>query len=241
MKVRVQKLLSELGFGSRRACEKLIEEKRVKVNGNICKLGDKADTNDVIFIDNKRFIQEDTRKVYYLLNKPKGYLSTVSDDKDRKTIIDLIDTKYRVYPVGRLDRNTEGLIILTNDGTFTNLMTHPKFHIKKTYRVRINGHLSEDQYNKLVNGIELDGVKTQKSTVGIFMEFENESIVDITITEGKNRQVRRMFESLGYEILKLTRIKYGNLSISSLERGKSRKLTKNEVDRLKSLAKGQFK
>ena len=228
--VRLQKFISECGYTSRRKAEEMILNKRVKVNGVIAELGVKVDElTDKVEIDGKLIKKED-EKVYIMINKPTGYLSSVSDDRGRKTVVDLLNIKERVFPVGRLDYDTEGLLILTNDGEFTYKVTHPKFEITKTYVATLNKNLNKEDKQKLLDGVTIEDYTAIASVIEEINEEKKEVL--ITISQGKNRQVRKMFESVGYKVLKLKRISIGNLMLGSLKRGEWKKLSRKELDRI---------
>ena len=208
----------------------MILNKRVKVNGVIAELGVKVDElTDKVEIDGKLIKKED-EKVYIMINKPTGYLSSVSDDRGRKTVVDLLNIKERVFPVGRLDYDTEGLLILTNDGEFTYKVTHPKFEITKTYVATLNKNLNKEDKEKLLDGVKIEDYTAIASVIEEINEEKKEVL--ITISQGKNRQVRKMFESVGYKVLKLKRISIGNLMLGSLKRGEWKKLSQKELDRI---------
>ena len=228
--MRINKYLAGCGVAGRRACDGIIAEGRVKINGKVCKLGDEVNENsDVVTVDGERVCLKVNHQ-YYLMNKPKGCVCTVSDDKGRKTVIDFLPEGVgRIYPVGRLDYDTEGMHILTDDGDLAYRLTHPKNEIPKTYLVRIEGTVSEPELNKLRAGVELDGRMTNKSTVRIIETDKKYTKMHVTITEGRNRQVRRMFESIGKNVDFLKRVKIGDMGLGSLERGKIRKLTAEEI------------
>lgn len=231
---RLQKILSRAGIASRRAAEQMILEGRVKVDGKIItELGRKFDiTTDKISVDDES-ISCNMNKVYILLNKPKNVISTAKDDRGRRTVIDLItDVDERIYPVGRLDFDTEGLLLLTNDGELMNGLLHPKFQINKTYLAKITGVVTEDKLNKLREGIQLDDGMTAPAIVRLIGKSSTEAKIEITIHEGRNRQVRRMFSAIGCEIKKLKRIRFANLTIHNLEIGKYRKLSEVEIEKL---------
>lgn len=233
--MRINKFLADSGVDSRRACDKLISDGRVKVNGKIASFGEEVDLDDVVTVDGS-VVSLKKKFEYYIMNKPKGYVTTVKDDKGRKTVMDLLPSNIgRIYPVGRLDYDTEGLLIFTSDGELANRLTHPRNEIPKTYLVRIVGKISENALAKLRNGVILDGVKTKKATVKVVNETQNFTKLHVTITEGKNRQVRRMFESVNSEVDFLKRIKVGDLTLRGLDRGEVRKLTKEEVYYLQNL------
>lgn len=234
--MRINKYLANCGVAGRRACDKIIEEGRVKINGKICKLGDEVNENsDTVLVDGQK-VSLKSKHQYYLMNKPKGYVCTVSDDRGRKTVMDLLpDGVGRIYPVGRLDYDTEGMLILTDDGDLAFRLTHPKNEIPKTYLVRVEGAVSELELNKLRAGVILDGKKTNKCTAHIIETDKKFTKINITITEGRNRQIRRMFESINKNVDFLKRIKVGDLGLGSLERGKVRKLTAEEIFYLTNL------
>ncbi len=233
---RLQKYIANTGYCSRRKAEELIKKGLVKVNGEVViELGTKVSAKDQIVINDKVLTQED--KVYYLLYKPRGVVTTVSDDKKRKTVIDLIDTDKRIYPVGRLDYDTSGLLLLTNDGQLTNLLTHPKNKIEKVYLAKITGFLSANDIRKLETGIILDDKMTSPCKIKIKrIDKKNDtSLVQITIHEGRNHQVKNMFLAVGHQVLKLKREKIGFLDLVGLKSGEYRKLTVKEVKKLYSL------
>lgn len=237
---RVQKIIANSGYTSRRKAEELIKEKRVKVNDKIVTtLGEKASNKDKIYIDDVLLAKED--KVYFLLNKPREVVCTTKDDKNRKIITSLIATDKRVFPVGRLDYDTTGLIILTNDGELANLLTHPNNDIEKVYVAKIKGFLSQNQIKELKNGVIIDNIKTKKAKVKVkhYDKKKNTSIVEITITEGRNHQVKKMFEKVGHEVLKLKREKIAFLTLEGLLSKEYRVLTPKEVKKLYNLAKNK--
>ena len=235
---RLQKFIANSGYTSRRKAEELIKEGKVIVNGEtITNLGHKVDSNDEVVIDGMRIEKEN--KVYYLLNKPRGYVSSTSDDKGRKVVTDIINTNLRIYPVGRLDYDTTGILILTNDGEFANLMMHPKNKIDKLYIAKIKGILFKNEIEKLSKGIEIDGIKTSKARIKVkkYDKKTNTSIVEVIIHEGRNHQVKKMFEAVGHEVLKLKREQIAFLTLDGLSSKEYRMLTPKEVKRLYNLAK----
>jgi len=234
---RLQKRIAQSGIASRRKSEELIASGRVKVNGKtITEMGYKVSPSDIILVDNKQIDKE--IKEYYILNKPRGVISSSSDDKGRKTVIDLINTSSRIYPVGRLDYDTTGLIILTNDGEFANLLMHPKNKIDKVYVAKIKGILDIDAIHALEKGIVIDKVKTSPAKVKVRKKNieTNTSIVQLTIHEGKNHQVKKMFEAVGYDVVKLKRERIGFLTLGNLQSGEYRKLNIKEIKQLYDLA-----
>ena len=234
--MRINKFLAESGVASRRASDKLIEDGVVKINGRIANLGDEVDpAKDSVSVNN-RIVNTVKKYDYYIMNKPKGYVCTVKDDKGRKTVMDLLPVSAkRLFPVGRLDYDTEGLLILTNDGDLTYRLTHPKNEIPKTYLVKTEKPVSDEDLMKLRSGVVIDGVRTQKCNVRLIETLKTGSKLHITITEGRNRQVRKMFEAVGNFVDFLKRIKIGDLTLTGLNRGEVRQLTAYEVDYLKNL------
>ena len=231
---RLQKVIASSGYTSRRKAEELIVNNHVKVNGEVVSnLGIKVDDNDIIEIDGE-VLKTDPLKEYYLLNKPREVICSVSDDKGRKTVIDLIKTNTRIYPVGRLDYDTTGLIILTNDGEFANILMHPKHKIQKTYIAKIDGILNEDDFKQIRKGIKIDEriLKVDHMKVKEIDKQKNISLVEVTIHEGRNHIVRKLFATLGYDVLKLSRIAYGSLTLGNLKSGEYRLLTQDEVKEL---------
>lgn len=233
---RLQKFLSSCGVDSRRKCEELILKGKVKVNGNkITELGYKVNDKDVVTVDNIEIIRKE--KLYFLLYKPEKTICSVKDEKGRTTVIDLIDTDEKVFPVGRLDYDTTGLLLITNDGELTNKLTHPKGYIEKTYSAKIDGIITPKDIKILENGIILDGVKTKKAIAKIrkIDKTNKKSYVELTITEGRNHQVKNMFSSLGYKVLKLKRTNYAFLDLKGLSIGEYRTLSIKEVKKLYSI------
>ena len=232
MALRLQKLLSERGVASRRKAEELILAGRVSVNGRVAALGDSADPElDTVLVDG-RSLPGKTAPVYILLHKPRGFVTTLSDEKGRRDVTQLVaDCGTRVYPVGRLDMDSEGLLLLTNDGEFANRLTHPSHEVDKVYRVLVTG-CSEEALEKLSRPVTLDGYTIKKPGVRLIRAGEK-SEVEVIIHEGRNRQVRRMCAMAGMEVLRLKRIREGTLSLGSLPCGKWRHLTAEELDRLK--------
>lgn len=233
---RLQKIIANSGFCSRRKAEELILNNKVTVDGKIInELGTKLNGNETIIIDGKVLTKED--KEYYLLYKPRGVVTTTSDDKKRKTVLDLIETAKRIYPVGRLDYDTTGVLLLTNDGELTNILTHPRNQIDKVYIAKIKGIMKKETIISLEKGVIIDGLKTSHCKVNVkkIDKVKNTSLVQVTIHEGKNHQVKKMFESVGYEVLKLKREKVAFLNLDGLKSGEYRKLSIKEVKKLYSL------
>lgn len=234
--MRINKFLAESGVGSRRTCDKIIDEGRVKVNGRVCALGAEIDEmHDSITVDGKK-IGKVKKYEYYIMNKPKGCVCTVKDDRGRKTVMDYLpQMSARIYPVGRLDYDSEGLLIFTNDGDLANRLTHPSSEIPKTYLVKIEGNVEESSLAKLRSGVIIDGKKTKKSTIKIVEETKEYTKLHVTITEGRNREIRKMFETVGKEVVFLKRIKIGELTLHGLDRGECRKLSLEEIEYLKNV------
>lgn len=234
---RLQKVIAQAGIASRRKAEELITQGKVKVNGQVVtELGTKVSDKDRIEVENNLIEKE--LKEYYLLNKPRGVITTTSDDKERKTVIDLIPTNARIYPVGRLDYDTTGALLLTNDGDFANIIMHPKHEIEKVYMAKIKGIIKGEQINKLKDGVEIEPSIIVKGTRVKLKKTDlktNTSMVQITITEGKNHQVKKMFETVGFEVLKLKREKIAFFDLKDLKSGEYRKLTPKEVSKVFSL------
>ncbi|HIX08168.1 MAG TPA: rRNA pseudouridine synthase [Candidatus Borkfalkia faecipullorum] len=233
--MRINKFLAECGVASRRACDKLIESGAVLVNGKKAAIGDDVSEKDEITVDGQP-VKRKLVHSYYIMNKPKGYVCTVKDDKDRKTVMSLLpEGAGRVYPVGRLDYDTEGLLLFTDDGDLAFRLTHPKSEIPKTYLVRIEGAIGDKELNRLRAGVELDGKLTGKSKVKVIETDKQYTKLHVTINEGRNRQVRRMFECVGKQVDFLKRIRIGDLGLGSLARGKVRRLSDEEVFYLSNL------
>ena len=227
---RLQKVIAASGIASRRKAEELIKNGHVKVNGEVVtEMGVKVDNSDSISVDDK--ILEKELKEYYLLNKPRGVITSTSDDKNRKVVTDYINTNARIFPVGRLDYDTTGVLLLTNDGEFANILTSPRNKIDKVYLAKLEGIIKGEQINQLKDGVIIDGNKYKATRVKLkkINKEKNTSMVEITIHEGKNHQVKRMFEAVGYHVSKLTREKFGDFTCDNLKSGEYRKLTIKEV------------
>ena len=234
--MRINKYLADKGIASRRHADEMIIAGRIKINGEIATLGASVEEKDVVLVDDVAISREEKTEKYYLMNKPKGVVCTVSDDRGRKTVMDYLpDNAGRVFPVGRLDYETEGLLILTNDGDLAFRLTHPTSEVQKTYMARIEGTMVEKDLNRIRSGIELDGVMTKKCKAHIVETNKAYTKVHITITEGRNRQVRRMFEAIGRNVEFLKRVSIGNLKLKGLDRGEVRELTETEILYLKGL------
>ncbi len=234
--MRINKFLADMGVASRRHADEMIKAERVIVNGVVATLGMNVEPGDEVTVDGVLVEKTEKKEEYYMINKPKGVICTVSDDRGRKTVMDLLpESVGRVFPVGRLDYETEGLLILTNDGDLAFRLTHPTTEIPKTYLVRVEGTLTEKDLNPIRSGVELDGVLTKKCKAHIVETNKEYTKVHITITEGRNRQVRRMFEAIGKNVAFLKRISIGELKVGGLDRGQIRPLTEQEVLYLKGL------
>ncbi len=234
---RLQKYLSSCGIASRRKSEELILAGKVKVNGVVVReLGTKVSDKDEVEVENMEVYRK--QKEYYLLYKPEKTICSVSDDKGRVTVVDLIETNEKIFPVGRLDYDTTGLLLLTNDGELTNKLTHPKGCIEKTYVAKVSGIVTGKEIHELENGIELDGVKTKKARAKLkkMDKKNNKSYVELTITEGRNHQVKNMFVALNHKVLKLKRTNYAFFDLEGLKIGEYRRLTTKEVKQLYNYA-----
>lgn len=239
MSERVQKIIREWGIASRREAEKMILSGRIKINGNLAKLGDKANAEiDKIELDGKIITQSKPNLVYILLNKPKGVICTCEDPRQRKTVLDLLPPQLKlgqgIHPVGRLDRNSTGALLLTNDGAFTLRLTHPRYHLNKTYNVWLAGNIPNRVLEKWSQGVMLEGKLTLPTDIVIKERKKNQTNIEIILREGKNRQIRRIAENLGYPVIKLHRTAIGTLKIAKLASGKYRFLDSSEVQQLKS-------
>ncbi len=246
---RIQKVLSDQGVCSRRAAEQLIAAGRVKVNGRPVTLGDKMDPDiDKLAVDGKNIPVRRKRKyVYIMLHKPRGYLTTASDERGRKTVMDLVQgVRQRVYPVGRLDKDSEGLLLMTDDGAFANLLTHPKNGVGKLYRVTVHPRATEDQLARLAGGVVLDdGTKTAPAVIHVVAEESataekpGRSVLEMTLYEGRNRQIRRMCAAVGLEVARLKRSAEGPVKLGMLAPGQWRELKKSEVNALRNAAQSK--
>jgi 23S rRNA pseudouridine2605 synthase len=237
---RIQKIMSEQGLCSRRAAEQIIAEGRVKLNGHPVKVGDKMDpAHDLLSVDGQNIRVEKNQQMYYIaLYKPRGYVTTASDELGRKTVLDLVkNIPARIYPVGRLDRDSEGLLLLTNDGEFANAMMHPSGEVTKLYRVTVRPHATEAQVIKLSQGVVLDdGTKTLPAVINVVTDEPGRTVMEMTLREGKNREIRRMCEAVGLEVIRLKRSAEGAVRLGMLQPGEYRELTKQELSALRSAA-----
>lgn len=233
--IRLQKYLAECGIASRRKCEEYITQGKIKVNGaTITELGTKINPQKDIIEYNEKKVEREARHVYILLNKPIGYVTTAEDQFGRDTVLDLVKIKERIVPVGRLDMYTSGALILSNDGEFVYKITHPKHEINKTYNATVKGIVKQDEIEKLRKGVDIDGYTTKPAKVKILKTDEEKDIsrIEITIHEGKNRQVRKMCESIGRNVIALHRSKIGFIGVKDIPLGKWRYLSQNEVNKL---------
>ncbi len=235
-KVRLQKIIAESGMCSRRKAEEFIKNGRVKVNGHIASIGDGATYDDVIMVDGERlYVTKKRNKYYIMLNKPRGYVTTMSDELDRRCVTELLDgLDERVYPIGRLDKNSEGLLLFTNDGKFANNIMHPSKHISKTYRVTVRPSITEEQLVQLSNGVVIDGRKTLPANVTVITEEEGRVVLRMVIREGRNRQIRKMCEAVGLEVARLRRTAIGPVKLGMLKPGDYRELTAEELRALRN-------
>ena len=236
-KVRLQKHLADCGVASRRKSEELIIAGKVKVNGRVAHIGDSVDPKrDKISVSGKNIIAN-SEKVYIMLHKPRGFVTTMSDERGRRCVADLVkDVPCKVFPVGRLDKDSEGLLLMTNDGEFSNKLTHPSSHVNKTYRVTVSGEVNEEMLVKLSTGIVIDGVKTLPCDVFIGEKKPDRTVLIFIIQEGKNRQIRKMCEAVNLEVLRLKRTEIAGVTLGMLGQGKWRDLHERELHRLTSIS-----
>ena len=238
-KIRLQKFLAENGVASRRKSEELIELGKVKVNGRVAAIGDKIDpVRDKITVKGKTIVAV-KEKVYIMLHKPRGFITTMSDEKDRKCVAQLVkDVPVKVFPIGRLDRNSEGLLLMTNDGELSNKLTHPSSLLYKTYRVTVKGSVSAEQIDKMAVGIDIDGDGrlTQPCDVFVIERKEDRTVLGFIIHEGRNRQIRKMSEKVGLEVLRLKRTEIAGVKLGMLGQGKWRNLNEKELKHLNNVS-----
>lgn len=238
--VRLQKFMADCGVASRRKSEEMIEAGKVKVNGHVAHIGDKINPKkDLVTVRGKK-INSVSKNYYIMLHKPRGYVTTVSDELGRKTVMDLVsDVKARIYPVGRLDKDSEGLLLLTNDGLFANAVSHPGHNFAKVYRVTVRPSVDDEILFKLRNGVEIDGRKTAPCDVNVITEEPGRVVLEFILREGRNRQIRKMCEAVNLQVARLKRISVGSLKLGMLPQGKWRELTDNEVKKLLRSAEKQ--
>ncbi len=238
-KIRLQKFLAENGVASRRKSEELIALGKVKVNGRVASVGDKVDPiRDKVTVKGKTVVAT-KEKVYIMLHKPRGFVTTMSDERDRKCVAELVkDVPVKVFPVGRLDRNSEGLIFMTNDGELANKLTHPSSHVNKTYRVTVAGKVDEEQIIKMATGIDIDGDGRPTLPCDVFVidRKEDRTVLNFIIHEGRNRQIRKMCEKVGLEVLRLKRTEIAGIKLGMLGQGKWRELNEKELKRLSNIS-----
>lgn len=231
--VRLQKFMADNGIASRRKCEEMIEQGLVKVNGETAHIGDKVNPKkDKVSVRGRKISVQDNMR-YIVLHKPRGYITTMQDEQGRKCVAELVqDVGVRIYPVGRLDRESEGMLLMTNDGAFSNAMTHPTRHVPKTYRVTIRPTITDEQIAAFQDGIEIDGRMTAPANIRVIDKSEGRVVVEVILYEGRNRQIRRMFEELGIEVARLKRTAVGSIKLGMLPQGKWRELNEEEVRKL---------
>lgn len=236
-KIRIQKIISDSGFCSRRKAEEFISKNRVKNNGHPVKLGDKGDpARDIITVDDERICFDKKKQfTYIMLNKPRGYVTTMEDEMGRRCVTELLSgVSERVYPIGRLDRNSEGLLLFTNDGVFANSIMHPSKHVSKTYRVTVRPDITDEQLVKLTEGVLIDGKKTLPATINVLTKENGRVVIQMVIREGRNRQIRRMCEAVGLEVARLKRTGVGPIKLGMLKPGTWRELTAEELRSLRN-------
>ncbi|MEE1075964.1 MAG: pseudouridine synthase [Acutalibacteraceae bacterium] len=235
--VRLQKYMADNGIASRRKSEEMIANGMVKVNGRVATIGDKVNPQrDKVTVKGRKISTNSKAKRYYIMiNKPRGYVTTMSDELDRKCVAELVkDIPARVYPVGRLDRDSEGLLLMTNDGEFANKVTHPSKHVYKVYRVTVRPAITEEQLVEMSSGMVIDGRKTAPCEIHVVQRQEGRCVLEIILREGRNRQIRKMCEQVGLEVPRLKRIAIGQVKLGGLKSGSWRELTKEEVHRLQA-------
>ncbi len=243
-KIRVQKIIADAGISSRRKAEELIEKGAVTVNGKRVKLGDKADPyKDKINVAGRDItLRRDAKKYYIMLHKPRGFITTMSDEGGRKCVAELVDdVPARLFPVGRLDRESEGLLLMTNDGDFANMISHPSTHFAKTYRVTVHPRITEDQLTQITTGVVLEGRMSTPASVKVIKSEQNRTVLEIVLVEGRNRQIRKMCEAVGLETARLKRIAVGPVRLGMLQPGKWRELTSEELKSIDSYSKRKAK
>lgn len=239
-KVRIQKVIADMGVCSRRKAEEMIQQKRVRVNGHPALIGQKIDpSKDLVTIDGERlFYTRKKQQVYLMMNKPRGYITSMHDDRGRRCVTELLpETGVRVYPVGRLDLNTEGLLLFTSDGNFANDMMHPSRSVTKTYRVTVRPDITDEQAVRLAEGVYIDGRKTAPAEVRVLTKEPNRVVMELVIREGRNRQVRKMCEAVGLEVARLKRTAFGPLRLGMLKPGTCRELTAEELKAIRAAVK----
>lgn len=239
-KIRIQKIIADAGIASRRKAEELISRGAVTVNGKRAQLGDKADpVKDKINVAGRDItIRQDAKKYYIMLHKPRGFITTMSDEGGRKCVAELVDDiPARLFPVGRLDRESEGLLLMTNDGAFANMISHPSTHFAKTYRVTVRPRITEEQLTALTTGVIIDGRRSMPAAIHVIKSEQDRTVLEIVLEEGRNRQIRKMCEAVGLEVARLKRNAIGPVKLGMLQPGKWRELTKEEMRSIKSYHK----
>ena len=236
-KIRLQKFLAECAVASRRGAEELIAAGKVKVNGKVAVLGTKIDPkHDKIMVSGKRIVNKE-QKMYIMLHKPRGFVTTMNDEQERKCVADLVaDAGVRLHPVGRLDRNSEGLLFMTNDGEFTNFLTHPSRHVSKVYRVTVREAVKEEQLDKMRTGIMIDGRMTLPCDADVIQKEEGRTVLRMVLYEGRNREIRKMCESLGLTVIRLKRTEIAGIKLGMLPQGRGRELNEKDVRKLMSVS-----
>ena len=233
--IRLQKFISQCGIASRRKAEEMILNGSVKVNGKTAVLGDKVTAEDKVFLKGKRIVMPKTKFRYIMLNKPRGFITTMNDDRGRKCVAQLVsNVGERVYPIGRLDKDSEGMVVFTNDGEFANKVMHPRNGVYKIYRVTVRPTIDEEQLIKLETGVEIDGKKTAPAIVHVIHKEQGRVVLEMILHEGKNREIRKMCEAVGLEVARLKRTQIGGVKMGMLKQGDWRDLTENEVKKLLS-------
>ena len=233
--IRLQKFISQCGIASRRKAEEMILNGSVKVNGKTAVLGDKVTAEDKVFLKGKRIVMPKTKFRYIMLNKPRGFITTMNDDRGRKCVAQLVsNVGERVYPIGRLDKDSEGMLVFTNDGEFANKVMHPRNGVYKIYRVTVRPTIDEEQLIKLETGVEIDGKKTAPAIVHVIHKEQGRVVLEMILQEGKNREIRKMCEAVGLEVARLKRTQIGGVKMGMLKQGDWRDLTENEVKKLLS-------
>lgn len=236
-KIRLQKYLSQCSVASRRKAEELIEQGKVKINGRKAILGDKVDpVHDKVLVCGKP-VQSSDAKMYVMLYKPRGFVTTLSDEQGRRCVADLVaDAGVRLFPVGRLDRNSEGLLLMTNDGEFANFLTHPKRHVSKVYRVTVRGKVNDEQIDKMSAGMKLEEFTTQPCDIGVIEKLEDRTVLRFVLYEGKNREIRKLCEAVNLTVIRLKRTEMGGIKLGMLPQGRWRELTEKEVKKLMNIS-----
>ena len=233
--IRLQKFIAQCGIASRRKAEELILQGKVKINGKTAILGDKVSDKDKVFVNGKRIVAPKSKYRYIMLNKPRGFITTMSDERGRKCVAELVsNVGERVYPIGRLDKDSEGMLVFTNDGEFANKVMHPRNSVYKFYRVTVRPSITEEQLIKLETGVEIDGKKTAPAIVHVLLQDKEQKrvVLEMILHEGKNREIRKMCEAVGLEVARLKRTQIGGVKMGMLKQGDWRDLTEKEVKNL---------